>query len=132
MQKKIKSGKPRQGQKNVTEKIKETEADTEYYFDENGYLKVKKIKADDSGSNTENEQDNAPDVRDVHRKMIPMRSFRKPLMQRRTVGRADTGHIAATGRADAGCNSRTVNHRRKMNDVRRKNCKLNFRDIFFQ
>ena len=27
--------------------------------------------------------------------------------------RADTGHIAAAGRADAGCNSRTVNHRRK-------------------
>lgn len=48
-----------------TEKIKETEADTEYYFDENGYLKVKKIKADGSDNNTENEQDNAPDVRDV-------------------------------------------------------------------
>ena len=27
------------GTENVTEKIKETEADTEYYFDENGYLK---------------------------------------------------------------------------------------------
>ena len=26
---------------------------------------MKKIKADGSGSNTENEQDNAPDVRDV-------------------------------------------------------------------
>lgn len=49
----------------ATEKIKETEADTEYYFDENGYLKVKKIKADGSDNNTENEQDNAPDVRDV-------------------------------------------------------------------
>ena len=33
--------------------------------DRDGYLKVKKIKADGSGSNTENEQDNAPDVRDV-------------------------------------------------------------------
>ena len=53
------------GTENATEKIKETEADTEYYFDEDGYLKVKKIKADGSGSNTENEQDNAPDVRDV-------------------------------------------------------------------
>lgn len=62
---KLKSGKPRQGQKMQQKKIKETEADTEYYFDEDGYLKVKKIKADGSGSNTENEQDNAPDVRDV-------------------------------------------------------------------
>ena len=53
------------GTENATEKIKETEADTEYYFDEDGYLKVKKIKADGSGSNTETEQDNAPDVRDV-------------------------------------------------------------------
>lgn len=53
------------GTENATEKIKETEADTEYYFDENGYLKVKKIKADGSDNNTENEQDNAPDVRDV-------------------------------------------------------------------
>ena len=55
----------RAGTENATEKIKETEADTEYYFDEDGYLKVKKIKADGSGSNTETEQDNAPDVRDV-------------------------------------------------------------------
>ena len=53
------------GTENATEKIKETEADTEYYFDEDGYLKVKKIKADGSGNNTETEQDNAPDVRDV-------------------------------------------------------------------
>ena len=53
------------GTENATEKIKETEVDTENYFDEDRYLIVKKIKADGSGSNTENEQDNAPDVRDV-------------------------------------------------------------------
>lgn len=34
-------------------------------------------------------------------------------MLRRTVGGTDTGHIAATGWAATGCNSRTVNHRRK-------------------
>ena len=38
-------------------KVRETTAGTENA--------TEKIKADDSGSNTENEQDNAPDVRDV-------------------------------------------------------------------
>ena len=49
----------------IDELMEYLQEDTEYYFDEDGYLKVKKIKADGSGSNTENEQDNAPDVRDV-------------------------------------------------------------------
>ena len=111
------------GTENATEKIKETEADTEYYFDEDGYLKVKKIKADGSGSNTENEQDNAPDVRDVSPEDDPMRSFRKPLMQwpdsRRNRHRTYRSHRPGRHRMQ----QPDSKVQEKRYDVRRKNCK---------
>lgn len=107
----------------ATEKIKETEADTEYYFDEDGYLKVKKIKADGSGSNTENEQDNAPDVRDVSPEDDPNAVFPETTD-------ASAGQSAEQTQAHR---SRRSGRRRmqqpyskpqeKRYDVRRKNCK---------
>ena len=103
------------GTENATEKIKETEADTEYYFDENGYLKVKKIKADGSGSNTENEQDNAPDVRDVSPEDDPNAVF--PETTDAAAGQS------AEQTQDTSQPQPDSKPQEKRYDVRRKNCK---------
>lgn len=66
----------------ATEKIKETEADTEYYFDEDGYLKVKKSKLTAQAVTRRMNRTMHLMYVMFHRKMIPMRSFRKPLMLR--------------------------------------------------
>lgn len=112
------------GTENATEKIKETEADTEYYFDEDGYLKVKKIKADGSGSNT-GRLNRTMHLMYVmfHRKMIPMRSFRKPLMlrpdSRRNRHRTHRSHRLGSHRMQ----QPDSKPQEKRYDVRRKNCK---------
>jgi hypothetical protein len=99
----------------ATEKIKGTEADTEYYFDEDGYLKVKKIKADGSGSNTENEQDNAPDVRDVSPEDDPNAVF--PETTDASAGQS------AEQTQDTSQPQPYSKPQEKRYDVRRKNCK---------
>lgn len=108
---------------NVTEKIKETEADTEYYFDEDGYLKVKKIKADGSGSNTENEQDNAPDVRDVSPEDDPNAVF--PETTDASAGQSQSRHRTYRSHRPGRRRMQQPDSKpqEKRYDVRRKNCK---------
>mgnify|MGYP005927150505 CR=1 FL=1 len=111
------------GTENVTEKIKETEADTEYYFDEDGYLKVKKIKADGSGSNTENEQDNAPDVRDVSPEDDPNAVFPETTDAAAGQSAEQTQDISQPQAGRHRMQQPDSKVQEKRYDVRRKNCK---------
>lgn len=111
------------GTENVTEKIKETEADTEYYFDENGYLKVKKSKLTAQAVTRRMNRTMRLMYVMFHRKMIPMRSFRKPLMQRpdsrQSRHRTYRSHRPGRRRMQ----QPDSKPQEKRYDVRRKNCK---------